>query len=109
MGVKIIPIPVVRALRKLGSDIRDARRRRRIPARILAQRASMSRSTLSKVEQGDPTVVLGNCATVLYLLGMIDRLADLADAGKDATGLELEAERLPQRVRLPGGTRKKKA
>ena len=40
------PIPVSRALRKLGRDIRDARRRRRIPSAILAERTSVSRMTL---------------------------------------------------------------
>jgi DNA-binding XRE family transcriptional regulator len=98
MDVK--PIPVTRALRKLGHDIRDARRRRRIPAAILAQRASISRTTLHKVEQGAPGVSLGIYATVLFVLGMIDRLADLADLKHDAVGLELEEEHLPERVRL---------
>ena len=46
------PVPVTRTLRKLGHDIRDARRRRRIPVAILAQRASISRMTLNKVEKG---------------------------------------------------------
>jgi len=52
----IAPIPVRRALRKLGQDIRDARRRRRIPMEIMAERASISRTTLTKVEKGDPGV-----------------------------------------------------
>ena len=95
-----LPIPVRRALRKLGHDIRDARRRRRIPVAILAQRASISRTTLSKVEKGDPGVSLGIYATVLFVLGMADRLADLADPKHDAVGLALEEERLPERVRL---------
>ena len=43
-----LPIPVGRALRKVGQDIRDARRRRRIPVAILAERASISRMTLHK-------------------------------------------------------------
>jgi DNA-binding XRE family transcriptional regulator len=94
------PIPVIRALRKLGHDIRDARRRRRIPVAILAQRASISRTTLNKVEKGDPGVSLGTYATVLFVLGMVDRLADLADARNDAVGLELEEEHLPERIRL---------
>ena len=54
-----IPVPVARALRKLGHDIRDARRRRRIPVSILAERASISRTTLHKAEKGDPGVSLG--------------------------------------------------
>ena len=95
-----LPIPVARALRKLGHDIRDARRRRRIPVAILAERASMSRMTLNKVEKGDPGVSLGNYATVLFALGMADRLADVADPRHDSVGRELEEENLPERIRL---------
>ncbi len=96
-----VPLPVVRALRKLGGDIRDARRRRRIPVAILAERASISRTTLNRIEKGDPSAALGNYATVLFALGMADRLADVADPRHDAVGRELEEEHLPQRIRLP--------
>ena len=99
MNVKV-PIPVGRALRKLGRDMRDARRRRRIPVAILAQRASISRTTLNKVEKGAPGVSLGNYATVLFALGMLDRLTDVADPRHDAIGRELEEEHLPKRIRL---------
>jgi DNA-binding XRE family transcriptional regulator len=95
------PIPAIRAVRKLGRDIRDARRRRRIPVAILAQRASISRMTLNKVEKGDPTVSMLSYATVLFVLGMADRLADVADPRHDAVGRELEEEHLPERIRLP--------
>ena len=95
-----VPIPVIRALRKLGRDIRNARRRRRIPVAILAQRASISRMTLNKVEKGDPSVSAGTYATVLFALGMADRLADVADPRYDTLGLELEEEHLPERIRL---------
>jgi hypothetical protein len=94
------PIPVSRALRKLGHDIRDARRRRRIPVAILAERASISRMTLNKVEKGDPGVSFGTYATVLFVLGMVDRLADVADPRHDSVGLALEEEHLPERIRL---------
>lgn len=67
---------------------------------ILAQRASISRTTLSKVEKGEPGVSLGSYATVLFALGLVNRLADVADARHDAVGLELEEERLPERIRL---------
>jgi hypothetical protein len=97
----VVPIPVARALRKLGHDIRDARRRRRIQVAILAQRASLGRMTLYRIEKGDPRVSLGAYATVLFALGMADRLADVADPRHDSVGLELEEEHLPQRIRLP--------
>ncbi len=95
-----LPFPVTRALRKLGQDLRDARRRRRIPAAILAERASISRMTLHKIENGDAGVYIGNYAAVLFSLGLVDRLSDLADATHDAVGRELEEERLPERIRL---------
>lgn len=95
------PIPVRRAVRKLGQDIRDARLRRRIPTEILAQRASISRMTLYKVENGDPNVSMGTYATLLFVLGLIDRVSNLADAGEDLIGRQLEEERLPKRIRLP--------
>ena len=44
---------------------------------------------------------MGSYATVLFALGLIDRVSNLADVRADAVGLELEEERLPQRVRLP--------
>jgi hypothetical protein len=94
-----LPLPVRRALRQLGSDLRDARRRRRIPVALLARRALISETTLRKVERGDPAVSLGIYATVLFVLGLADRLSGLAAARDDSVGLALEEERLPQRIR----------
>jgi transcriptional regulator with XRE-family HTH domain len=96
--MNIMPIPVKSALRELGSDIRNARLRRRIPVAVMAQRAFISRTTLVKLEKGDPGVAMGTYAAVLFALGMIDRLRDLASAKSDEIGLALEEERLPKRI-----------
>ena len=101
-----LPIPATRALRKLGHDIKDARRRRRITITIVAERASISKPTLLRIERGDHRVSIGSYATVLFVLGMTDRLANLADARNDAVGLQLEEERLPQRIRSGKNRRK---
>jgi len=93
------PIPVRRVLRKMGSDIRDARLRRRIPMNLLAERASISRTTLTRIEKGYPGVSLGSYAVVLYVLGLVGRLADVADVRYDEQGLSHEEERLPKRIR----------
>lgn len=95
------PLPALHALRKLGRDIRHARRRRRIPVALLAERASISRTTLHKVERGDAGASGGAYATVLFVLGMERRLADLADPRHDTVGIGLEEDRLPKRIRLP--------
>ena len=96
-----LPIPVISALRKLGQDINDARRRRRITAQLMAQRAGLSRSTIGKIEKGDPTASMGSYGAVLFVLGMERRLSDLVDSMHDLVGRRLEDENLPQRVRLP--------
>jgi hypothetical protein len=94
-----LPLPVLRSLRKLGHDIRDARRRRRIPVAIAAQRASISKTTWLKVEKGNPGVLAGTYVTALFVLGLVDRVGQLADPGTDSVGLRLEEEQLPKRIR----------
>ncbi len=64
----------------------------------MAERVMISRPTLVKVEKGDPGVALGTYATLLFVLGMLDRLADVCDARFDQLGLDLESEALPQRI-----------
>ena len=98
-SLRALPIPVRYALRKLGRDIRDARLRRRVSTVIMANRALIDRKTLRKVENGDPGVSAGTYATVLFVLGMTARVAELADARFDRVGLALEEERLPKRIR----------
>lgn len=94
-----MPLSVRNALAKLGADISIARRRRNLPMSIVAERAFVGRNTITRVERGDPGVALGTYASVLFVLGMADRLADLADPGTDEVGMALDVERLPLRAR----------
>ena len=94
-----LPIPAGNALRKLGADLRDARLRRRLSTVLAAQRAFLNRKTLGKIEQRNAGVSIGAYASLLFVLGMTDRLAELADARFDRLGLTREEERLPKRVR----------
>jgi len=80
--------------------LRTARRRRGLPAGIVAERAFTSRPSLLRVERGDPAVSIGIYAAVLQALGLLEGLGELADPGRDATGLALANDRLPQRVRV---------
>jgi transcriptional regulator with XRE-family HTH domain len=101
-----LPLPVRRALNKLGADIRAARLRRRITTTLMAQRAFITRTTLGKVEKGDPGVSFGVYATVLFILGLSSRIEELADPRDDSVGLQLETERLPKRIGSPRRPRK---
>src|ERR1700757_844060 len=91
---------VRRGLRKLGADIQDARKRRRLPMSVLAERAFTSRSTLQRVEAGDPAVGMGIYAAVLQALGLLDELSGVADISRDTLGQSLAAAALPERARL---------
>ena len=100
----IIPIPVRKTLEKLGSDIKEARIRRKISMELMAQRAGIARPTLVKVEQGDATTSMGIYAKVIFILGLNDNLADIADIRNDKVGIMIESKELPKRAR----TRKSK-
>ena len=91
---------VRQALAKLGGDLRDARRRRRLTMEVVAERAFTSRSTLQRVEAGDPAVSMGIYAAVMQALGLLDGVGQLADPSVDVIGQALADEALPQRVRL---------
>lgn len=95
-----LPIPAKKALEKLGSDIRDARRRRRITMALLAERSNITTDTLKQIEKGNPATSIGGYASVLFSLRMTDRLGNIADARHDFIGQQLEEERLPKRVRM---------
>jgi DNA-binding XRE family transcriptional regulator len=100
-GTRVLPLPARKALIKLGQDLSAARRRRRIPVAMMAERAFISRKTLGRVERGDPGVSLGIYASVLFVLGMTEQLTQLADPKADTLGLMLEEEQLPKRIRIP--------
>jgi transcriptional regulator with XRE-family HTH domain len=89
-----------KVLRKLGGDLRDARRLRRLTMAVVADRAFTSRSTLQRVEAGDPAVSMGIYAAVLHALGLLEGLGSLADPAHDPVGQSLASGFLPQRVRL---------
>jgi transcriptional regulator with XRE-family HTH domain len=95
-----LPFQAVKALHKLGEDIRDARKRRRITMALLAERARITPDTLKQIEKGNPSTSIGGYASVLYSLGFIGRLQDIADVRHDLTGLMLEEEKLPKRIRM---------
>jgi len=94
-----LPPRITEALARLGAGLKNLRARRRMPMAYAADRASISRSTLYKVERGDPGVGLGVYAMVLQGYGMLERLESLVDARWDRAGLAQEESRLPRRIR----------
>ena len=65
----------------------------------MAERAGIAINTLSRIERGDPNTSMASWASVLFVLGFIENLRNLSDSSQDLTGLMLEEERLPKRIR----------
>jgi len=98
-AIATLPLPARTSLTKLGHDIAIARKKRRLSTLSMAERSFLSRSTIGKIEKGDPTVSIGAYASVLAILGLERGLGALADRVNDPLGLDLEEDRLPKRIR----------
>ena len=96
-----LPASIAREVQILGKDIATARTRRRIPQRLFAQRMMVSPQTVQRLEHGDPGVSIGVLATALWVLGMNDRLSEIASPARDRVGTSEEIRRHPRRVRVP--------
>ena len=87
-------------LNQMGEQIRLARLRRHLSAELVAERAGLSRMTLSNIEKGSPSVAIGSYAAVLHALNGMDK--DLLLVAKDdELGRKLQDLELPTRRRAP--------
>jgi len=87
-------------LNQMGEQIRLARLRRHLSTELVAERAGLSRMTLSNIEKGSPSVAIGSYAAVLHALNGMDK--DLLLVAKDdELGRKLQDLELPTRRRAP--------
>jgi transcriptional regulator with XRE-family HTH domain len=97
-----------RLLAEMGERLRLARLRRKLSNAAVAQRAGISRSTLYKVEAGDPGTTLGSYIRVLAALGLENDLQGLAaddKVGRKLQDLALEPSPAPTRRKRAAGRR----
>ena len=99
MAKRIAPLlpPLERRLARLGERIRTARLRRRLSAKLTAERAGMSLMTLRSVERGGMGVTMGAYVAVLHVLGLDGDLDAVAQA--DPLGRDLQDAALPNATR----------
>ncbi|TGN24350.1 helix-turn-helix transcriptional regulator [Empedobacter tilapiae] len=72
----------------MGENIKLARKRRKLTAIQVAERAGISRSTLSLIEKGESSVAMGAYFNVLRVLGLQDDIFKLA--ANDEFGSKLQ-------------------
>lgn len=87
-------------LTQMGEQIRLARLRRHLSVELVAERAGISRMTLSNIEKGSPSVAIGSYAAVLHALNGMDKDLLLV-AMDDELGRKLQDLELPTRRRAP--------
>jgi transcriptional regulator with XRE-family HTH domain len=90
---------ISRLLKNFGGNLKLARLRRKYSAETVAQRAGVTRRTLSKVEHGDPAVAFGVYARVMQVLRLEGDLAQLAV--DDVLGRKLQDAGLTPKRRAP--------
>ena len=86
-------------LSRLGENIKLARLRRKLSTRSLAERSGIAVSTLVSIEDGAPSVSLGNYLHVLSVLRLEEDLLLIAD--KDPIGREIQDAGLIVKKRAP--------
>lgn len=75
-------------LEQMGENIKLARKRRKLTAMQVAERASIDRTTLYHIEKGSPKVSLGAYFNVFRVLGLQDDFLLLAS--DDVMGRKLQ-------------------
>ena len=96
MGTKL-PRKLDQKMQIVGEQIRLARLRRNLSIAQIAERATCSPLTVSRIEKGTPTVAIGIYLRVLYALQLDDDILLLAK--EDVIGKALLDVRLKKRER----------
>lgn len=92
-----LPRKLEQKMQLVGEQIRLARLRRNLSISQIAERATCSQLTVSRVEKGTPTVAIGIYLRILYALNLEDDI--LAIAKDDALGRTLQDIGLKYRER----------
>ena len=92
-----MPPIVLSHLRQLGENLTIARKRRKEPRKVWAERIGVTEPTLMRMEKGDPSVAFGTYATALWLIGRAQAIAELAAPELDRGALETEVRAAAQR------------
>lgn len=96
MGTKL-PRKLEDKMQQVGEQIKLARLRRNLSVAQVAERATCSPLTVSRIEKGVPTVAIGIYLRVLYALQLDDDILMLAQ--QDELGRQLQDLALKHRER----------
>ncbi len=93
------PMRMRLAARSIGEDLSACRRIRNLTAQQVADKADVSRATISRLENGDPSVSLCTFLGVCNALGILDEVTKAVDPYESDCGRLRAGQSLPQRIR----------
>ena len=70
---QILLPPEQKVLQEMGKNFKLARLRRDLAMSLICERANVSRATLWKIENGDPSVSIGNYIAVAHAIGGFEK------------------------------------
>lgn len=94
-----VPMRTKLAAKRIGDNLSSWRKMHRITSEQLAEKAAVSRGTISRIENGDPTVSFATFLNVCRSVGIIDRVVEATDPYETELGRVRADQDLPQRVR----------
>ena len=97
--MKRISASVKDATSEIGKSIKTWRMLYQLKATQVAQRAGISLGTLSKIENGDPTISTAAFLEVAKSLGLLDAIVDSIEPLNHDLGRARVNENLPKRIR----------
>lgn len=101
MAKRPLPVKVKLAAKQIGENLSTWRRLLGLTSREAADKAGVSRDTISRLENGDPTVSSATLLGVLRAYSLLDRVVDAVDPFQSDLGRARADQQLPQRVRTP--------
>lgn len=93
------PISVQRAVRDVANDLAGWRKLRGLTQAQLAERAGLSRDTVTRFEKGDGGIALDSLMRLVRALGLLSVVHQALDPYNSDVGRLRSDEQLPQRVR----------
>ena len=93
------PYPVEQTIRQLGANLRTARLRRNLSIEQVAEKIGAGTRAIRAAEQGKVSTGVGVYIALLWAYDLLSPALELADPGKDETGLSYLGEKERQRAR----------
>lgn len=93
-----LPIQSSLAMQQIGEHLQTWRKLRGLTAQQLADKASVARYTIHRLEKGDPAVSTATLLNVCRVLGVLDELTESLNPLNTDLGRARLTQSLPKRI-----------